>query len=62
MSTFLGALIKARRQHLKMSIEKLAAKAGYSPTTVQKAEKGQKVPAQTWTDLAQAVGLDAKKG
>lgn len=59
MSTFLGALIKARRQHLKMSLEKLAAKAGYSPTTVRKAEMGEKVPAQTLADLAQAVGLEA---
>lgn len=61
MSNLLGPLIRARRVFLKMSREVLAAKAGYSATTVQKAEKGENVDPQTLTDLAQAVGLNASK-
>ena len=61
MSNLLGALIRARRESLRMSRETLAAKAGYSVTVVQRAElgKGKRVSAQTLADLAQAVGLEA---
>ena len=57
-----GHLIRAKREAQGLSREKLAAVAGYSATTVQKAEMGKPVSAQTLADLAQAVGLDAKKG
>lgn len=59
MSTFLGALIRARREHLKMSQERLAHKAGYSVSVIARIEHGKPVHPAAVVAVSKAVGLEA---
>lgn len=57
----LGHLIRAKREAQGLSRPELAELAKCSVSTVEKAEAGT-ASAKTLAKVAQAVGLDAKKG
>jgi transcriptional regulator with XRE-family HTH domain len=58
-----GALLKNHRRALRLTQEKLAERAGYSPSYVSQLERGERLPtAATVELLARALGLSADEG